>query len=725
MPSTVDPQESPRRAKRQRLNQDTKVSATVYPSSPAPGPAGTHQRRHSPQSAGAEITEEQQETIRARAATLIGSTWKSHAVRRDLKNFEAALIPLQARMRGFVARIQHAERRLAIIDDAGQVPVDDESEEDEEQFEDAREVLQDVDMKSTGSQVSVNVDPRDQFWADLDAIVNGSGIEIDKAPTVNGQEIDLWELYRSATEQPCEPEERDWKLVTERLGMEPVKSLVRKIQACYLQNLADFEDHIKAFENADGEDGEDSEEAGRDADAVASFQPTSDAVTAPRQPSAHPLSPGYRSSPSATRLEQSLEHTDLLRSDLALFSSGLRKRRRVDRNSVIPPTPEDKTGLPNGSHDRAAWDSSPLKQQSIANGQTMEMDEANELLEGHMESDDDSDELPSLSELPKKKFVEPETQDWHIELDTEDEDDASPSQQLQLDSDADQSASLAPHNRGMTVKDTKRRSAPALPLGGGSASVTRSHPQSTPIEAPATRSSRTPVHGKAPKRTLPAEYSRKSISPPATGPELPRNTTHLQRPPPSRATSAAQFSSTAPVRSANQSVPGRKLANANAASPAVRAHRNNASGFSAKTPPVSHTLSGKEAPKLLEKDFVEAEVQHFQAMGYKETHINEAMKAANMVRKYMVPALESLDLGRGIPQDVAGVWTAQDSVDLRAVKEYERRVEKGKAIAGQQEHYTAKVTAWRLRSRLEEKHGKKNMEERWSFMLLLGETDGA
>lgn len=115
---------------------------------------------------------------------------------------------------------------------------------------------------------------------------------------------------------------------------------------------------------------------------------------------------------------------------------------------------------------------------------------------------------------------------------------------------------------------------------------------------------------------------------------------------------------------------------------------------------------------------MEAQVQHFQAMGYEAGHISIAMEAANMDRGAMVSALESLSKGRGVPEDVAGVWTIRDDKDLRRVKNYDDQAMKGKGPADYREHSNVTVKA----SNLVEKHTNKGMEVRWKFLKMLNKT---
>ncbi|CAN8098360.1 unnamed protein product [Discula destructiva] len=742
----ADPEEPRRRQTRQRPDDAVEVPACAVPASPAPGPSGT-QPQQTPKTDKYRLNKKQSEdiqvsaAIQAHAATLVGKTWRGHVIRRDLANLETAVLPLQSLLRGYLVRMKAAERLAAVLHGPASEHAVFEPEQDGEQAEGSQKDQEHADMDSNESQVSDDPSPRDQFWSDLEDIVEATGLEINRTPIIAGRKTDLWELYSIATEQHCEPEERDWKVVAERLGFEPAKSLIRKVQACYLQNLADFEDHIKAFESNDGKtegeqevEAEEADKADDGADAAESFHTPSEAVTAPKQPLADAPSPAYRSSPPTAGAKRSFGQSDLLRSDSAFPSSGARKRRRVDRASVIPPTPEDKLGTASKFHSRASRqnDSSPPSQHTITNGQIIELSsggESDELLDEDLGDIESADELPPLKELPRReRFAEPETQDWHIEQDDHDfggENCPSPSDQLHLESNILRSPDLALPNRSTTTADMAQASSLTARLRGAgipNTRILRSSPQPAAVQAHVSSSSRGPVNGngKVTKRTLPFQYKRKSAAASTSTPVPPKKPTFLQRIPHSNGSSTTHLSSTAPVHSTKNAVLRPTRLNGNA-SLGDKSYTNPSLAVPHSTPSQPSSSKGvplDEDPQKFDGAYVNAQFEHFQALGYKERHIDQAMKAATMMRDFMVPALESLRTGRGIPQNERGVWTSQDCQDLRMVKLYERQLEKGKAVAGSRMNNNMRIKAWAL----EKKHGKQNMKERWQYMVAMREA---
>lgn len=712
-----------------RMAGDVQATATATNAtlSAAPVPSSAKQQPNS-KSDDQRLKRHLRERREARAALVIEKIWRGHAVRRDMARLEADVVDLQSLWRGYVARMRMIS--LAEAREPGSDPGEADFSQDGEQYQDAEEEIQRSDVGS--NEVSPeDRDPREQFYDDMQVVLEVIGVEINREPTINGQSIDLWDLYRLARQQDCELEARNWKLITEGLGFEPVNGLVWKVQACYLQNLAEFEHHMKTFESNDSVDEEAVEEQGEigsDA-ALGTIQPTSDAVTAPKQPAADSSSPAYRSSPPIARSKRILEHTDLLRSGSGYPSSGPRKRRRVDRSSVIPPTPEEKLGLSKTPLDSPAMpdNSSPLKKKKkdLINGGAIDIcteSDLDELLGEGIGDAGGQDELPTLSNRDRKTFIEPETQDWHLPQDPfllDDEDDVSPSQQLHLESDVvNGPQQIVPKDRSAVVEE-EHLSVPTRKnsegLGGLSTRVLRSNSQRA---ATILTSSRVPITGKVKKRTLPDSYQRKKAPTASATNGYSVSQSQLQR----NDTITVRPSSTAPVRAMSDKTSLPRQASPYTPAHGAKSSTNRTLAFSPPAPQQLTTDMGAPASQnteAWEAAHVEAQFSHFQALGYKTNHIHQAMEAATMSRGPMVVALESLSKGAGLPQNEPGVWTPQDCNNLRMIKKYERQIGKGKGIAGPMDS-KIKVMAWELGK----KHSEKEVEFRWKFMQMAGETEG-
>lgn len=713
------------------VNGDTEKSAIDEP------PISTRKtlslkQRSDPRSDEQRLERQLRERREARAALSIERYWRGYAVRRNMATLEAAVVPLQSAMRGFVARMRTtalAEARKTI-----QKPEEADTILDDEQYETATDELRGENLSSIDMPPN-DRGSREQFYNDLNVVSEFIGAEIDNQPTINGQSIDLWDLYSLALQQNSELEARDWKLITEQLGLEPVKGAVYKVQACYLRNLAEFEQHMKTFEDSDGMDEEvvveEEDEDDGDPDVAAEgLQPISQFETAPMEIIADPSSPVYRSSPPITRSKRSFDHTDLLRSDSGYPSSGPRKRRRVDRNSVIPPTPDDKLGVSNvavqdpGMQDK----SSPLNSKAVDNGDAIMInsdDDSGESVGGHMDSVEEEDELPAHANAPKQKFIEPETQDWRViqgPFARDVNDDPSPSQQLLIESEAFKSPhKVVPSNRSLLAKTRPSRPAEEV-LGEMQSSSTRelrSNPGRAAKPATLTTSLRAPDIGRVKKRTLPASYQGKAAS------ALPaKSTAAVVTEQPSHQSLVhpqgmimAHPSSTTPARIMNGSTSRSSPVNGKTPTPAFRASTDVPTR--APRPTADEDVISSENAEKWEEAHVVAQFRHFEALGYKTSHISQAMEAGTMSRGPMIVALQSLHDGRGIPENVRGVWTTRDCKALLKVKKHEHQVGKGKAIAGRTDN-NIRVMAWNL----EKKHGKEGVEDRWKFMQVSGQMEG-
>lgn len=641
-----------------------------------------------------------------------------------MARLEAAVVPLQSAMRGFVARMRLTASAKARRSDRKSEEAD--TTLDDEEYETATDEPRGEDV-SAMEMLPNDHESRERFYKDLEIVSGFIGAEIDNQPTINGQRIDLWDLYRLAVQQNCDLDARDWKLVAERLGFEP--AAIYKVQACYLQNLVEFEQQMKMFEGNDGMD-EETEEEGEEKEEAESRQPTPDFATAPKQIVADSSSPVYRSSPPIVGSKRSLEHTNLLKSDSGYPSSGPRKRRRVDRNSIIPQTPDDRLGAPNVTlHDPGMQDkSSPLKSKALRSGNAVEIssdDEPGESDGGVMKSIEEEDELPVRTSPSKQKFIEPETQDWRIPQDSFPldvvDDDPSPSQQLLTESDAFKSPQqVVPSNRNPVAKAHPSRPAEEVSerLRGSRTRELRSNPGRAAKPATLTSSLRAPISSEVKKRTLPNTYQRKAAS------AVPDNSTAAvfaeqplrQSPVHSKGKITARRIGKAPASAINGSTSRSTQSIAYTPTPVLPTSTERLS-VASRFATGEVTIVSEESEKW-DEAHVEAQIRHFEALGYNDKHISQAMKAGTMSRGPIITALESLHNGRGIPENVAGIWTARDDKSLLMIKKYEQQVGKGKAIADKTDN-KMRVLAWNL----EKKHGKEGIEDRWKFMQLLGNTD--
>lgn len=627
---------------------------------------------------------------------LLQRTWRGHTVRRDRARLEASIVPLQSLLRGYLIRKRREQGLLDALD-ANAEPIEDDQNVYTEQYENAQE---DLNPGVDGNDLSL----RDQFYEDLQDYVEVSGAEIEHHPVVDGREVELWDLFSVTTQQDCAVKDRDWKQVAQRLGFDWTSSsgCAKELKACYDRNLAEFEEAIGSYDDRDDKaKGEEREVSGDDEE---QDLPTSDAVTAPKEPSPVPLSPPYRSSSPVAGVKRSFQQSTDPLSELGYPSDGSGKRRRRDRGKAIPQTPEHKLGLTEGSSRRAATQeySSPLKSRATAAGRNgvYSVDEADNFLNNGMHDIEEIDDLPDLPPPKKKRFIEPETQDFGVVMGGEDvvrqsieennidylsdEDDVSPSQQLQSEFDAISSPAPPVAIRGNGTASANRPpfvEPRPRPIGGPvedahtSASGTGTTNGSAKGGAARNRTSNL----KATKRSLPQQYQTRpaaSSAPIQNGiaaPPVQSRSPVLARP----TVMAPTYSPDVISQGSRQTVPATLTQAVRSSAQPRNSMRPSAS--SAPVPDPARNRVRSPEPDF-GKEYIDAQFEHFEALGYEEDHIGRALEVSSMQRGPMTVVLQSLQAGKGVPRDVAGVWTDSDDEKLIKIRSYARE-EKARATS--------------------------------------------
>ncbi|KAJ0119578.1 hypothetical protein J7T55_013781 [Diaporthe amygdali] len=612
--------------------------------------------------------------------------------------------------------LRNCFNELGEVTSSDETSLEDDQDEDTEQYEDAQEGLsQEVDGNDSSS--------RDQFYDDLQDYLEVSGAEIQHRPVVAGREIELWDLFTAVTQQDCAVEDRDWTNVAQRLGFDWTKSATcaENLRACYNRNLADFEEAIGPYDDQDDTSVVDDEHVAHDEELV--LPQTSDAVTAPKEPYAAPSSPPYRSSSPIAGLKRSFQQSNASQSELGYPSDGSRKRRRRDYGKVIPPTPDRELRFTGESSSRAEAQgfSSPSNHREAAPrpNNVYAADDAEDFLNTGMHDIEEVDELPELAPSKKKRFLEPETQDFglamggdeHVRQTIErsntgyftDEDDNTPSQQLLSELDAFSSPAppvsrtgngTAPANRPPFVEPRPRPFGGPAQMTHTSASRTATITGSNVVATSASASSL-----KATKRSLPQHYQRQPPAPAAIRNGIAVPQSHPMSPIADRTAAVAPKDVNQRSRQSVPSTPTR------AALPSTQLRRPSARVYTSPTlaPKQSHSQDPAQ-PVDFGKEYVDAQFEHFLALGYDTRQIGQAMEAASLHRGPMTVALQSLDSGKGIPRDAPGVWTDDDDEKLRKVRDYDRRAKMDASSSGSNEDPREKARVERFRKFLAMKH---------------------
>ncbi|KAI0400022.1 TRF2-interacting telomeric protein/Rap1 C terminal domain-containing protein [Xylaria palmicola] len=271
---------------------------------------------------------------------------------------------------------------------------------------------------------TVPITTKEQFIRDYNTFLESRGGTERRIPTVMGRAISLWELWQSVRSQKVETAEVDWRQVAEDLELDwnSTALIPQDLQQCYGEHLAPFAEAMMSFN--DSSDEEDSTEDNADAETETPL-PSSPPVLSSLKRRLSATSPAYK------RLHQQTTP----------------KRRKLDRNQVIPSTPEPHAGTarlrPRAFPDRTPTASSPVDYRNArSTPQTQTSSNAK-----NRDTDKMKDGLGSLpvQQQGRKITVEPETQDFRFDTqdythgtpsgqpDTDSENEATPSQQLLLE----------------------------------------------------------------------------------------------------------------------------------------------------------------------------------------------------------------------------------------------------------------------------------------------------
>ena len=253
-----------------------------------------------------------------------------------------------------------------------------------------------IEDESEVSPFAEAIDLKTQFNKDYQEFARIRDIQPYWFLTVQHKSFELWDLWQAVESQKVEPKERDWEQISEQLGFNWVKyeTAPNDLRVCYERNLSEFEALLKSFDEQSGEDEDET-------------QPTHQA----HLPGEIPLP---SSPPTLSTLKRSY---DVAIDPSCTYPHSSPKRPRLDPSSEVPSTPDEKNGT---SH---------LRYETIAGPGLTETVSPNL----------GSCEAALLP--PARKRVEPETQDFRFDPETqaivfESQENVTPSQQLLLESDA-------------------------------------------------------------------------------------------------------------------------------------------------------------------------------------------------------------------------------------------------------------------------------------------------
>ncbi|KAI8955382.1 hypothetical protein F4801DRAFT_325765 [Xylaria longipes] len=252
-------------------------------------------------------------------------------------------------------------------------------------------------LQSPASGVPITT--KEQFYRDYNTFLESSGITDRRIiPSVAGKAIALWDLWLSVRSKKVEAVELDWQQIAEDLGFNwvSIESVPRELQQCYETHLAPFADAMMSFnESSDEED---------------LIEDNADAETEGPLPSSPPVLPSLKRPPSA--INPVYKH---------LFPQPSPKRRRLDRSDEVPSTPEHTTrtwNLRSSNGPDKTPTTSPLDNYKIAKPAPQTQTRSSARNEEDDEMRDGLADLPAQP-LERKRRLEPETQDFNFDPDTQ------------------------------------------------------------------------------------------------------------------------------------------------------------------------------------------------------------------------------------------------------------------------------------------------------------------
>ncbi|KAK4101565.1 hypothetical protein N658DRAFT_558714 [Parathielavia hyrcaniae] len=544
----------------------------------------------------------------------------------------------------FHGKLLAGESGSAIIEDAFM---------DEEPAPSPADNLDRTDFQTapTTQRPLIPLSPREQFWRDFNAFNEVNDLMPGPWVQIGSHAVDFWDLWRCATAEPHF--DRNWGIVGERLGFDWIAEphLPGVLKAAFEKHLLEFETLVREFERQkweQGEDGQDHEEGGDAEEGMEEEEEEVEQVdehkdveeveeerggrlAAPRTADAD-----FVSSPPVLGLKRAR------RSSAVLFSRSIRKRPRYDLSSEIPETPETRTER-NGegvaaARTAAAGQQTPSRRPRVAQHAERRADLT---ALGQLAEPDDGYLSPSQqlrSEMEAGSPVQPASQHLHRAPSSADRPLPSVERDGDSDSDSSEAFRFASKVRVQNLGNKAR------------------HGRRTPEPERTPRSRRLPWardngKGKQPATSTPKQPPRAATAistATATAPAQPSSTAHA------RTLTTTNVHPGPPPTSTSTSLPSKPAPNP--------APRKKQPGPIDPAESMTHFISQGYPPQLVVRA-VKATTTYRRSRRQSDDDDDDASTALANTRL----VLDNLVLGRGIPGDMARVWTDEDDRLLREI----------------------------------------------------------
>ncbi|KAL7946535.1 TRF2-interacting telomeric protein/Rap1 C terminal domain-containing protein [Trichoderma barbatum] len=204
------------------------------------------------------------------------------------------------------------------------------------------EVNAEEDTQNDDNEDEVSVDgglssfsEREQFLSDLQDYCEANDKRLDMRCVIGNNEIDLWELFRAVSAQALPPDELDWRLVAEHLGLDWAQNnevMAALLKSSYDRHLADFVEAMMSFEANEEDPDEDMTE---DEDTALGDEEATAQSATPQASQGGSIASSLPNDSGST-ISRKRE------TDEPFLTPIKRSKRRRTIHSEIPMTPEDK-----------------------------------------------------------------------------------------------------------------------------------------------------------------------------------------------------------------------------------------------------------------------------------------------------------------------------------------------------------------------------------------------
>lgn len=580
----------------------------------------------------------------AGAARTIQSVWRGCRVRRDISHLRTCIASFQAAARGYITR------KLLDLDASS-------GRDDTASF---HTTLEQPIAKAEAQPLT-----KEEFWVSFNEFNEHTGASPVPWVQIGERTVDLWDLWQCATEEPRHAS-RDWEAISERLGYNWLEEphVPAQMKDAFEKHLLDFEHALREFEKWEqGEAdkvgrGEEEEESGEEVNHEAATA----AQTSPRSQACSERQDVYASSPPVYGLKRAFEPDS--GSSAARCLGPVSKRRRYDPEGEIPCTPESR--LKRADERRrtapAAADETPTRRRNVRILRPEKAAVEPETQDFHF----------GQSPPDRHNALEPETQNFEFAPESagqENEDEELLTQQLQSEDQRSSSLPGSPSRNARTlVPSSPNRPLPTVEVDDDATSHSslafespkEFFPRRTTSTRPAANPSRTPPNPR--RRTLPASWSKGKQPAPSTA----RNSASPSLSPLPTATNARQLPppATAPLPSIDRS----RLASSSApaAGRSSSSKPDSAPRPRAATPSTSRAAARRPQPSNQPVD-ISAIASHYMSLGHPAKAVVRAVRATLHSPDLTPAVLRSLVAGRGIPEDLPGVWTERDDALVKEV----------------------------------------------------------